>query len=216
MPGGEHAGRDPSLHRQGQLEQAQGVRDLRPGPPDPVGELVMGAAEVLQQLVVRRGFLERVGSSLYETFKAPVNVFVAALTVIAGDGTPPSDQLDPLHAFGRARRVLGEKIKVRTPAGSRKVTFYETLLLKERELAKLDKIEEGELGLESEDAERRKVELHFFFESIVRRVITREHGDRPIGNAFDQRRQLAELDYVTSSIAASTTLAENYAGLPID
>jgi p-hydroxybenzoate 3-monooxygenase len=33
-------------------------------------------------------------------------------------------------------------------------------------------------------------------------------------NAFDQRRQLAELDYVTSSRAASQTLAENYVGLP--
>jgi p-hydroxybenzoate 3-monooxygenase len=38
----------------------------------------------------------------------------------------------------------------------------------------------------------------------------------PHENAFDQRRQLAELDYVTSSRAASMTLAENYAGLPID
>jgi p-hydroxybenzoate 3-monooxygenase len=35
-------------------------------------------------------------------------------------------------------------------------------------------------------------------------------------NGFDQRRQLAELDYVTSSRAASTTLAENYVGLPFD
>ena len=33
--------------------------------------------------------------------------------------------------------------------------------------------------------------------------------------AFDQRVQLAELDYVTSSRAASTTLAENYVGLPL-
>jgi p-hydroxybenzoate 3-monooxygenase len=33
---------------------------------------------------------------------------------------------------------------------------------------------------------------------------------------FDRRRQLAELDYVTSSTAGATTLAENYAGLPID
>ena len=32
--------------------------------------------------------------------------------------------------------------------------------------------------------------------------------------AFDRRRQLAELDYVTSSRAASTSLAENYVGLP--
>jgi p-hydroxybenzoate 3-monooxygenase len=34
--------------------------------------------------------------------------------------------------------------------------------------------------------------------------------------AFDRRRQIAELDYVTSSRAASTTLAENYVGLPWD
>jgi p-hydroxybenzoate 3-monooxygenase len=34
-------------------------------------------------------------------------------------------------------------------------------------------------------------------------------------NAFDQRRQLAELEYVTSSRAASVSLAENYVGLPM-
>lgn len=33
---------------------------------------------------------------------------------------------------------------------------------------------------------------------------------------FDQRRQLAELDYVATSTAAATALAENYTGLPID
>jgi p-hydroxybenzoate 3-monooxygenase len=38
----------------------------------------------------------------------------------------------------------------------------------------------------------------------------------PDGNEFDFRRQLAELDYVTSSRAAMTSLAENYAGLPFD
>ena len=35
-------------------------------------------------------------------------------------------------------------------------------------------------------------------------------------NAFDTRRQLAELDYVTSSHAASQSLAENYVGLLMD
>jgi p-hydroxybenzoate 3-monooxygenase len=35
-------------------------------------------------------------------------------------------------------------------------------------------------------------------------------------NPFDQRRQIAELDYVTSSRAAMTSLAENYVGLPWD
>ena len=33
---------------------------------------------------------------------------------------------------------------------------------------------------------------------------------------FDRRRRLAELDYVFSSKAAATTLAENYVGLPMD
>ena len=35
-------------------------------------------------------------------------------------------------------------------------------------------------------------------------------------NAFDQRRQIGDLDYVTSSRAASQSLAENYVGLPMD
>jgi p-hydroxybenzoate 3-monooxygenase len=35
-------------------------------------------------------------------------------------------------------------------------------------------------------------------------------------NPFDLRRQIAELDYVTGSRAARTTLAENYVGLPWD
>ena len=35
------------------------------------------------------------------------------------------------------------------------------------------------------------------------------------GGAFQQRVQLAELEYVTSSRAAAATLAENYVGLPL-
>lgn len=35
-------------------------------------------------------------------------------------------------------------------------------------------------------------------------------------SAFDYKRQLAELAYVTSSRAAATSLAENYVGLPLD
>ena len=38
----------------------------------------------------------------------------------------------------------------------------------------------------------------------------------PGENAFDQRRQLAELDYITSSRAGSKSLAENYVGLPLE
>ena len=38
----------------------------------------------------------------------------------------------------------------------------------------------------------------------------------PNATAFDERVQLAELDYVTGSRAASRTLAENYVGLPFE
>jgi p-hydroxybenzoate 3-monooxygenase len=38
----------------------------------------------------------------------------------------------------------------------------------------------------------------------------------PDANAFDRHRQLAELDYLASSKAASTSLAENYVGLPLE
>lgn len=38
----------------------------------------------------------------------------------------------------------------------------------------------------------------------------------PAEDSFSQHIHLAELDYVTSSRAASTTLAENYVGLPFD
>jgi p-hydroxybenzoate 3-monooxygenase len=43
-------------------------------------------------------------------------------------------------------------------------------------------------------------------------MLHRFHHD----NGFDQRRQLAELDYVTSSRAAAQSLAENYVGLPLE
>jgi p-hydroxybenzoate 3-monooxygenase len=36
------------------------------------------------------------------------------------------------------------------------------------------------------------------------------------GDGFDHRRQLAELDQVTTSRAAATTIAENYTGLPFE
>jgi p-hydroxybenzoate 3-monooxygenase len=38
----------------------------------------------------------------------------------------------------------------------------------------------------------------------------------PDNNAYQRRLQLAELDYVTTSSAAATALAENYVGLPFD
>ena len=38
----------------------------------------------------------------------------------------------------------------------------------------------------------------------------------PESSYFDYRRQIAELDYLVSSRAAMTSLAENYVGLPFE
>jgi p-hydroxybenzoate 3-monooxygenase len=38
----------------------------------------------------------------------------------------------------------------------------------------------------------------------------------PDENPFDFRRQVADLDYLTSSRAAMTSFAEQYVGLPIE
>lgn len=38
----------------------------------------------------------------------------------------------------------------------------------------------------------------------------------PLHNAFDRKRQIAELDYVATSPAAARSLAENYVGLPLE
>ena len=38
----------------------------------------------------------------------------------------------------------------------------------------------------------------------------------PDASPFDQKRQMAELDYVTSSRAGAQSLAENYVGLPME
>jgi p-hydroxybenzoate 3-monooxygenase len=50
------------------------------------------------------------------------------------------------------------------------------------------------------------------FSWFMTAMLHRFDADTP----FDRRRQRAELDYVTSSRAAATSLAENYVGLPLD
>jgi p-hydroxybenzoate 3-monooxygenase len=41
------------------------------------------------------------------------------------------------------------------------------------------------------------------------------HPDQA-ASEFDRRRQLADLEYLVSSRAAMTSLAENYVGLPLE
>jgi p-hydroxybenzoate 3-monooxygenase len=67
--------------------------------------------------------------------------------------------------------------------------------------------------------------LHKYSQTCLRRVwkvqrfswwMTSMLHRFPDENPFDRRRQLAELEYVTSSRAAAQTLAENYVGLPME
>jgi p-hydroxybenzoate 3-monooxygenase len=52
-------------------------------------------------------------------------------------------------------------------------------------------------------------------ERFSRWMTSMTHRD-PAADAFTDRLQLAELEYVTSSRAAATSLAENYVGLPLE
>ncbi len=79
------------------------------------------------------------------------------------------------------------------------------------------------LALVARYRENRSDLLQRYSEVCLRRVwkvqrfswwMTQMLHRKPDGNAFDRRRQIAELDYVTSSRAAALSLAENYVGLP--
>jgi p-hydroxybenzoate 3-monooxygenase len=80
-------------------------------------------------------------------------------------------------------------------------------------------------GLEQYYAKGKRERLDHYSEICLRRVwkvqrfswwMTSMLHRFPDDSPFDRRRQLAELDYVTSSRAAAKTLAENYVGLPLD
>jgi len=71
----------------------------------------------------------------------------------------------------------------------------------------------------------RKSKLESYSERCLRRIwkvqrfswwVTQLMHRSDDDNEFDRRRQLAELDYLSSSRAAELTFAENYVGLPIE
>ena len=60
MPRADDANGNAALHGGGQFEQAQCVGHLRTGTPEPLGQLLLRAAEVREQLLVRRRLFERI------------------------------------------------------------------------------------------------------------------------------------------------------------
>src|SRR5260370_23631407 len=60
MPGTQDACGDPLLNARRQAEQPDGIRDVRPGPADLPGQLLVRGGEVIEKLLIRGGLLERV------------------------------------------------------------------------------------------------------------------------------------------------------------
>ena len=87
VPGREHAGGHPPLHGRGELEQPQRVADLRPAAADPGGQLLVRAAEVVEQLLVGGRLLERVQLGAVQVLQQRV----AEQVVVAG---LPDDRRD--------------------------------------------------------------------------------------------------------------------------
>ena len=79
VPGREHPRRDPTLDGRRELEQPDGVADLWPRTSDPLGELLVGAGEVLEQLAVGRRLLQRVELGAVEVLQEGVAQHVGVL-----------------------------------------------------------------------------------------------------------------------------------------
>ena len=60
VPRGEHPGRHLRLHGGGEVQQPQDIGDLRTAAVNPLGEFLLGAVEVAQELLVGERFLQGV------------------------------------------------------------------------------------------------------------------------------------------------------------
>src|SRR5690606_34816193 len=101
VPRRQHSRGDAALDGRRQVQQAQRVRDVGPGPADARGELLVGGAEVLEELLVRGRLLQRVEL-------LPVQVLHEGVTeqvVVAGVADDRRDGLQPGH-LGRPPAAL--------------------------------------------------------------------------------------------------------------
>ncbi len=87
----QDARRDPPLHRRREPQETNRVRDLRTRSPDPGGQLLLGAAEVLQHLLVGRSLLQRVQLSPVQVLQEGVPQHVVRLRL-------PDDRRDRREA----------------------------------------------------------------------------------------------------------------------
>src|SRR5690606_435532 len=156
---GEHPGGDAVLHPGRQQQQAQGVGDLRPGPADAVGQLVVGAVEIPQQLVVGRGLLQRVELGAVQVLQQGVQ---EELLVLGG----PDDRRDLLQT--------------RLTAGPPAALTHDELVLARTGLPDDDRLEEADL-LDGGDELREGVVVEY------RTRLTRVRSDRVQRNLREVR-----------------------------
>ena len=113
-PADSTPGGDPALHRYRQVQQPDRVADLRAAAPDPGGQLVVGDAELLQQLLVGRGLLQRVELGAVDVLQQGV----AQHGVVGGVADDGRDAVEPGRR-GRPQPALAHDQLVAAVAGSR-------------------------------------------------------------------------------------------------
>jgi p-hydroxybenzoate 3-monooxygenase len=139
--------------------------------------------------------------------------FVLAEGLILQKGVTPmrSFVVEPMQ-FGRLY-LAGDAAHIVPPTGAKGMNLaIADVTVLARALAEFYKTGRQDLLSRYSQACLRRVWRVQHFSWWMTSMLHRFEGD----TGFDHRRQLAELDYVTSSRVAAQSLAENYVGLPLE
>jgi p-hydroxybenzoate 3-monooxygenase len=150
--------------------------------------------EMLRRMTTRDGWKPNVGPIIQKGV-TPMRSFVA----------------EPMR-YGRMF-LAGDSAHIVPPTGAKGLNLAATdVMVLAAGFAEFYKLNSGRLLDEYSDISLRRVWKAQRFSWWMTQTLHRF----PDETAFDYRRQLADLDYITGSRAAMTSLAENYVGLPLD
>ena len=150
--------------------------------------------EMLARMTTRDGWKPNVGPIVQKSV-TPMRSFVA----------------EPMR-YGRLF-LAGDSAHIVPPTGAKGLNLAATdVMVLTAGLAEFYQRNSGRLLDEYSDISLRRVWKAQRFSWWMTSTLHRFPGE----TAFDYRRQLADLDYITGSRAAMTSLAENYVGLPLD